>query len=666
VALTLVSANTSVAESSASGSTAASVTLNQPPVAGNILILQLAWSVQNSTANPTATPAGWTLIQDANGGLTNAREQLYWKQSDGTESVVSATLGAVAVWRMGVVEFTNGVPSNWFLDQSQKSTSSGSGTASTGTTAATTVANEVVLAALSKKNNDGFAGTGTAGYTVLDDDYVGSVAASSISTRIAYQIVSSTGAFSYSASNNGSRPHAGIIATFYAVAAAINYTDAPSGGIVLGGSAVQGKAYDDAQSGGIVLGGSASSTWAKDYAATPSGGIVLGGSAVTTWSRSLAVTPSGGIVLGGSAASDRTTGLAQTGGIVLGGSVVTVWARSITFTPSGGIVFGGAATITWLRAPTPSGGIVLGGTCVSSSSTANGYTDNPSGGIRLGGSVSISHLSTPVPSGGIRLGGTVTVTCALVFTTSGGIALGGSCTFSVVRAYTVSGGIQLGGTNTSASQLDLSRSGGLVLGGTVASDLSIAKAPSGGIILAGSISQSSAALPSGGIVLNGSVVALLLPPGPIYNNAPAGGIVLGGTCTYSQVKSYNYAPVGGIVFYGTAGTAGETVALPPISDRVDGGWTDQTGGQNLWDAIDEPAANDADYIKSTTSPMTADICEIAFESAVDPQSSTGHTLTYRYGSEAGGWTTVVQELTPAQADAITSYGTLGIRFEAKV
>ena len=665
MALALVPANTSLAASSASGSTAPSVTLNQAPVAGNMLVLQLAWSVQGS-ASVTGTPAGWTLIQDANGGSTNAREQLYWKQADGTESVISATLGAIATWRMAVCEFTNGVPSNWTQDQSQKATSSGAATITTGTTPATTVANEVVFAALDKKNNDGISG-GTAGYTTVDNAAVGSSGASSISVQSAYQIVSSTGTFSYSASNSGSRPQAGIIATFYAVAAAINYNDAPSGGIVLGGSVVQGKAYDDAPAGGIVLGGSATSVISKDYTATPSGGIVLGGSAVATWSRSLTLTPSGGIVLGGSAASDRTTGLAQTGGIVLGGSVVTVWARSITFTPSGGIVLGGAATITWLRAPTPSGGLVLGGTCVSSSSTANGYTDNPIGGIQLGGGGSLSHQYIPTPSGGIRLGGTVAVTCTLVFTTSGGIVLGGSCTFSVVRAYTVSGGIQLGGSNTSARQLDLSRSGGIILGGTVASDLALSPSPSGGIVLGGNISQSSAATPSGGIVLGGSVSTQLLPPGPIYNNAPTGGIVLGGTCTYSQVKTYNYTPVGGIVFYGTAGTAGETVALPPISDRVDGGWTDQAGGQALYAAIDEPVApNDADYIKSTTAPLTADICELSFESAVDPQSSTGHSLTYRYGSEAGGWTTVTQELSAAQADAIASYGTLGVRFEAKV
>jgi hypothetical protein len=51
---------------------------------------------------------------------------------------------------------------------------------------------------------------------------------------------------------------------------------------------------------------------------------------------------------------------------------------------------------------------------------------------------------------------------------------------------------------------------------------------------------------------------------------------------------------------------------------------------------------------------------------VDPQLSTGHALIYRYGSDADGWTTVTQVLTGPQADAITNYSQLTVRFEAVV
>ena len=265
-----------------------------------------------------------------------------------------------------------------------------------------------------------------------------------------------------------------------------------------------------------------------------------------------------------------------------------------------------------MRAPAVSGGIVLGGSVITDIGGAQNVA--PSGGIVLGGAAASDRTVAPAPSGGIVLGGS----CVTVLQLPGPI-------------YTVT------------------PTGGLVLGGSAVPALIL---PS--------------STPSGGVVLNGSCFTVLLPPGPVYNNSPTGGIQLGGSSSYSQVKTYVDTPTGGIILGGTPGTAGEVIALPPITDRTDGGWTDQTGGQELWDAINEAAPDDADYIKSITSPLTVDICEVAFQSAVDPQSSTGHTLTYRYGSEAQGWTTVVQNLTPAQADAISSYGTLAVRFEAKV
>lgn len=320
------------------------------------------------------------------------------------------------------------------------------------------------------------------------------------------------------------------------------------------------------------------------YNDAPSGGLVLGGSDSLTIARTLA--PSGGLVLGGSVATTRTYAPAPSAGIVLGGSAALTWVRAST--PSSGIILGGSAAITWVRTSTPSGGIVLGGSVVTQIGGATSVS--PIGGIVLGGSCVIAHTFPAVPTGGIVLGGTCTTVRSVVITVA----------------------------------------------------------------------------PSGGIVLGGSVVTTLIPPGPTYTLTPGGGLVLGGTCTSSLnlLVIYTSTPSGGIRLDGVA-LVSQAAVIFPISDLSDGTWTDQVGGSNLWAAIDETSPSDADYIKSATAPVTADICQVEFPGTYDPQLSTGHALTYRYGSDQEGWTTVTQVLTGAQADAISDYNHLSVKFEAK-
>ena len=380
---------------------------------------------------------------------------------------------------------------------------------------------------------------------------------------------------------------------------------------VPGSSVALTVGFDPAPSGGLRLNGSVVVDYqsAPVYTVTPSGGIILGGLAAVT--RAVALTETGGIVLGGTVAATYAFSFAQTGGIVLGGTAAVT--RAVAHTPSGGIVLGGSVAQSVSKDSTLSGGIVLNGSVAVSQNGA--ISVNPSGGIQLGGSAASDKTIAPALSGGIVLGGSCVTVLQLpgpiyTVTPSGGLVLGGSTVYGLVRAFT----------------------------------------------------------PAGGIVLGGTADVLYVPPGPTYTLTPSGGILLNGTCSSSQsfIIVYNLAPVGGIVFGGVSGTAGEAVALPPIVDRIDGGWTDQTGGTELYAAVDEIVAADSDFIKSTSSPITADICEIEFTPAIDPFSSTGHTLSYRYGSDAEGWTTVTHVLTAAQADAITQYGHISVKFEAKV
>jgi len=127
----------------------------------------------------------------------------------------------------------------------------------------------------------------------------------------------------------------------------------------------------------------------------------------------------------------------------------------------------------------------------------------------------------------------------------------------------------------------------------------------------------------------------------------------------------------------------------PDSDVTVGGWTPTP----LYEKIDEATPSDADYIESATNP-TSDLCEVGLSNVEDPEVSTGHVVRYRYAKNASGgnvidltvklmqgaaeiasWThndisdTVTQAeqtLTGVQADAITDYTDLRLRFIANV
>lgn len=135
----------------------------------------------------------------------------------------------------------------------------------------------------------------------------------------------------------------------------------------------------------------------------------------------------------------------------------------------------------------------------------------------------------------------------------------------------------------------------------------------------------------------------------------------------------------------------------PSADTSIGTYTDQVGGAtNIYTTIDEVAADDADYIRSVAAPANAPyVC--ALSTLEDPVSSTGHIVRYRYAKDASGgaqidltvqlrqgyvnegtpgtliaswshtnisntFTTAAQTLSGAEADAITNYGSLFLRF----
>lgn len=75
--------------------------------------------------------------------------------------------------------------------------------------------------------------------------------------------------------------------------------------------------------------------------------------------------------------------------------------------------------------------------------------------------------------------------------------------------------------------------------------------------------------------------------------------------------------------------------IRPISDVTIGAWTPSTG-TDLYAMLDEVAADDNDYISTTT----ASTCEVALGTATDPSIDTGHIVRYRAKGDASATLTV--------------------------
>lgn len=140
-------------------------------------------------------------------------------------------------------------------------------------------------------------------------------------------------------------------------------------------------------------------------------------------------------------------------------------------------------------------------------------------------------------------------------------------------------------------------------------------------------------------------------------------------------------------------------ARPSVDTDNTGAWVDEAAGSvNIYDGIDEVSASDVDYIESPANPSSA-VYTTALTSVDDPVSSTGHTVRVRYAKNTTGggqidltvqlrqgyvseaspgtliaaWsytnisntlTTAAETLSAGQADAITNYGSLFLRFVA--
>ena len=129
---------------------------------------------------------------------------------------------------------------------------------------------------------------------------------------------------------------------------------------------------------------------------------------------------------------------------------------------------------------------------------------------------------------------------------------------------------------------------------------------------------------------------------------------------------------------GSALSSAVVQLLRPTSDITAGAWT-PSSGTDLFSMLDETPYDDADYILASTSTTS----EVKLGVGFDPASSTGHIIRYRAKGNGtltvslyqgttliathvptltSGFQTFTFTLTSTEADSITNYTDLRLRF----
>jgi len=204
--------------------TSVAATFGASPTENNLLVACVQ-TLKNGNAG-ISTPAGWTQIFQTINGFADGenRTAMFYKIAGASESsTVTVNASGGADWEscgLVVLEFENIAASP--LDVSQTNWESGNGlTASTGTTAATSQADEVAVAICAFMDDDfTIPGTWTGSYTEVWSENITDTGGTSRSLCIgvAYKILSATGTqnTTYTVTVGGAEERSSGIATFKA------------------------------------------------------------------------------------------------------------------------------------------------------------------------------------------------------------------------------------------------------------------------------------------------------------------------------------------------------------------------------------------------------------------------------------------------------------------
>ncbi len=237
------------------------------------------------------------------------------------------------------------------------------------------------------------------------------------------------------------------------------YTDAPAGGVRIGGRVAEGLGYTDAAQGGVRIGGQGSEGPA--YTDPAQGGVRVGGQVLDV----LAYTDpaQGGVRVGGQVPDVLAYTDAAQGGVRVGGQVPDVLAY--TDPAQGGVRVGGEVLDVLAYTDPAQGGVRVGGQVPD----VLAYTDPAQGGVRVGGQVPDVLAYTDAAQGGVRVGGLVLDRLAYTDAAQGGVRVGGLVLDRLAYTDAAQGGVRIGGQVVEQLGYADSAQGGFRIGGQVGS-----------------------------------------------------------------------------------------------------------------------------------------------------------------------------------------------------
>jgi Concanavalin A-like lectin/glucanases superfamily/Domain of unknown function (DUF2341) len=189
------------------------------PAAGNLMVCIIQWAQSKGDATCTMTSPGWTQLPAPDGdvSISGKCRQAVFARIAGTDEPlrVEGRLSASRWWVIHLVEVNSTVTTlGWLADvAAHNSLSTGSTSPTTGTTATTTVANEYWVAGIVCQSA-GTLSAPTNGFTIIEQQALGSSDNDRVSGAMLSKIVAATSPASTGGTLSSSRAWIGTIVTF--------------------------------------------------------------------------------------------------------------------------------------------------------------------------------------------------------------------------------------------------------------------------------------------------------------------------------------------------------------------------------------------------------------------------------------------------------------------
>jgi hypothetical protein len=462
-----VSTITYQANSSATGTTSASVSAPSGAANGDVM---LVFKADKATSGNTSAASGFTNANLSSYGTSGRLEVFYGIYNSSTNPGPWSFTGTTHT-QVLMVTYRN-CDQTTPLDVSASAAYNASGTVGAASITPITAGSMIVGAFASLTSNYTWSAESIAnGPSLTAEIQTNNSTYTDIAVLNGLQLFpGATGASTGTMSTAGANAAAIVALRPASLLASVAYNTSSSGGAVTGGSSSYQFSRVYSMSKGAVSGGTFAKTANHTYTVSSAGGAVVGGSVQEH--QGLVYSTAGGGIAGGSSteAVNHQYLVSMNGGGVAGGSSgesthTAGGAHQYTTSSSGGVVAGGTFVKKAGVVLSMQSGAVAGGSSIYSPYYTNptSYVTQMQGGPVAGGTAYYDRAAVLSSAGGGVVGGTSPHRFGFVIASASGGVAGGTALFNERRAYTSIGGAVAGGSFPKIAGPKAVRHGGAAL-----------------------------------------------------------------------------------------------------------------------------------------------------------------------------------------------------------